>query len=102
VPELAALPDSWLHEPWAAPPALLAERGVRLGDTYPRPRVDPVRAACEARERIHALRRTADHRAEAGDIQQKHGSRRSGLAAAQKPRRRRGDQGHRQGTLAFD
>jgi deoxyribodipyrimidine photo-lyase len=102
VPELAALPNSWLHEPWAAPPALLADRGLRLGETYPRPLVDPVRAAREARERIHALRRTADHRAEAGEIQQKHGSRRSGLGSAERPRRRRGDQGQRQGSLPLD
>ena len=30
VPELAGLPDRWLHAPWTAPPAVLAEAGVRL------------------------------------------------------------------------
>ena len=40
VPELAALPDRWVHEPWAAPPLVLAQAGVRLGQTYPAPIVD--------------------------------------------------------------
>jgi deoxyribodipyrimidine photo-lyase len=40
VPELAALPDRWLHEPWAAPPPVLAQAEVRMGHTYPPPIVD--------------------------------------------------------------
>jgi deoxyribodipyrimidine photo-lyase len=40
VPELARLPDAWLHEPAAAPAAILASAGVTLGETYPRPIVD--------------------------------------------------------------
>lgn len=44
VPELAALPDRWIHEPWAAPAAALAEAGVALGRTYPHPIVDHAEA----------------------------------------------------------
>lgn len=40
VPELARLPDKWITQPWAAPDAVLAEAGVVLGRTYPRPIVD--------------------------------------------------------------
>jgi deoxyribodipyrimidine photo-lyase len=40
VPEIAQLPDKHLHHPWDAPPEVLAEAGVRLGDTYPHPIVD--------------------------------------------------------------
>jgi deoxyribodipyrimidine photo-lyase len=40
VPELAALPDKWVHCPWDAPQAALDEAGIRLGETYPRPLVD--------------------------------------------------------------
>ncbi len=40
VPELAALPDRWLHAPWTAPADVLARAGVTLGDTYPKPAVD--------------------------------------------------------------
>jgi deoxyribodipyrimidine photo-lyase len=39
-PELARLPAPHIHRPWAAPPALLAEAGVKLGQTYPAPIVD--------------------------------------------------------------
>ncbi|MEM6991269.1 MAG: FAD-binding domain-containing protein, partial [Myxococcota bacterium] len=40
VPELAKLPARWIHQPWAAPPAALADAGVTLGRSYPRPVVD--------------------------------------------------------------
>lgn len=40
VPELASLPDEWIHKPYEAPPALLESRGIRLGVTYPRPITD--------------------------------------------------------------
>ena len=37
VPELDRLPDRWIHCPWEASPAVLAEAGVELGRNYPRP-----------------------------------------------------------------
>ncbi|HTI98220.1 MAG TPA: deoxyribodipyrimidine photo-lyase [Dongiaceae bacterium] len=40
VPELAGLPDEWIHQPWAASPLELAAAKVRLGDTYPHLLVD--------------------------------------------------------------
>lgn len=40
VPELARLPDAYLQQPWAAPPAVLAAAGLRLGADYPPPIVD--------------------------------------------------------------
>jgi deoxyribodipyrimidine photo-lyase len=40
VPELAALPDNYIHRPWEAPAAVLAAAGVELGRTYPGPIVD--------------------------------------------------------------
>ncbi|WP_374534092.1 deoxyribodipyrimidine photo-lyase [Phenylobacterium sp.] len=40
VPELAAIPDRWIHAPWSAPAAVLAKAGVRLGPDYPRPVVE--------------------------------------------------------------
>lgn len=40
VPELARLPDKYLHAPWTAPDAVLADAGVTLGRNYPRPLVD--------------------------------------------------------------
>jgi deoxyribodipyrimidine photo-lyase len=40
LPELARLPDAWIHRPWQAPAHVLAAAGVELGVTYPRPLVD--------------------------------------------------------------
>jgi deoxyribodipyrimidine photo-lyase len=39
VPELARLPAGWIHQPWAAPPAVLHQAGVELDCDYPRPGV---------------------------------------------------------------
>ncbi|WP_439471007.1 cryptochrome/photolyase family protein [Brevundimonas sp.] len=53
VPEIAALPDKWLHAPWTAPPEILRGVGLRLGHDYPHPIVDH----SEARDRaLEALR----------------------------------------------
>jgi deoxyribodipyrimidine photo-lyase len=40
VPELAALPAKYIHAPFRAPAKVLAEAGVKLGETYPEPGVD--------------------------------------------------------------
>jgi len=40
VPELAQMPDAWIHQPWRAPRSILANAGVELGRTYPYPIVD--------------------------------------------------------------
>lgn len=55
VPELAGLPDRWIHRPWEAPPEALRAAGVRLGETYPQPIVDHAtarRAALAAYEAV--------------------------------------------------
>jgi deoxyribodipyrimidine photo-lyase len=44
VPELRGLPKELIHEPWNAPPLVLAAAGVRLGENYPRPLVDHAEA----------------------------------------------------------
>ncbi|MBM3846097.1 MAG: deoxyribodipyrimidine photo-lyase [Verrucomicrobia bacterium] len=36
-PELARLPDNWLHQPFEAPAAVLKDAGISLGRTYPEP-----------------------------------------------------------------
>jgi deoxyribodipyrimidine photo-lyase len=40
VPELAKLPDRYLHQPWEAPGNVLRQAGVTLGEDYPRPVID--------------------------------------------------------------
>ena len=36
-PELAKLPDEWIHQPWAAPAPVLARASLKLGRAYPQP-----------------------------------------------------------------
>ncbi len=56
VPEIARLPDKYLHAPWTAPAESLRGAGVRLGHDYPRPIVDHA----EARDRaLAALKRVS-------------------------------------------
>jgi deoxyribodipyrimidine photo-lyase len=40
VPELERLDNKYLHRPWSADPAVLADAGIRLGSDYPEPLVD--------------------------------------------------------------
>jgi deoxyribodipyrimidine photo-lyase len=74
LPELAAIPDRYIHEPWRADGA-----GSVLGRAYPFPVVDHLAAAKEARQRIWAVRRSGRFRKEADAIQSRHGSRKSGV-----------------------
>ena len=37
VPEIAALPNAFIHAPWTAPPDVLADAGITIGKTYPAP-----------------------------------------------------------------
>jgi deoxyribodipyrimidine photo-lyase len=79
LPALARVPVGFLAEPHTMPPSVQREAGCIIGKDYPMPVVDHATAYREARERIAAIRRRADARAEADEIQQRHGSRRSGL-----------------------
>ncbi|NVK58249.1 MAG: deoxyribodipyrimidine photo-lyase [Alteromonadaceae bacterium] len=39
-PELAKLPDKYLHKPWEAPQDVLDKAGITLGESYPKPIAD--------------------------------------------------------------
>lgn len=82
VPELAAVPDKYIHEPWKWEGA-----NTVLGRRYPFPIVDHLAAAKEARQRIWAVRRGEDFRSGAAAIQKKHGSRKSGMPMTGRRRR---------------
>jgi deoxyribodipyrimidine photo-lyase len=59
IPELAGLPDRWIHQPWAAPADVLHAAGVSLGVSYPQPLVDHEsarRSALNAFAAMHAAR----------------------------------------------
>ena len=55
VPELARLPDRWLHRPWEAPELVLRGAGVRLGVDYPEPVVGPAAGRARALAAFAAL-----------------------------------------------
>lgn len=55
VPELAALPNRYIHCPWEAPTELVHAAGIRLGDNYPRPIVDLKESRARALDAYHAL-----------------------------------------------
>jgi deoxyribodipyrimidine photo-lyase len=60
-PELAKLPDEWIHQPAKAPPEVLRAHGVELGKTYPEAIVSHTIArevALEAFRKIKTLRTT--------------------------------------------
>lgn len=55
IPELAKLPNDWIHKPWEAPPLVLAAAGIELGKHYPEPIVNHDFARKQA---LEALRKT--------------------------------------------
>ncbi len=58
-PELARVPAALVHRPWTAPPLVLAEAGVVLGEDYPHPIVDHA-AQREAALAMYRAVRSAD------------------------------------------
>lgn len=59
VPELAELPNKFLHKPWEAPELTLQAAGVTLGETYPLPIVDHKAARESALAAYATLKSTA-------------------------------------------
>lgn len=59
VPELSAMPDKFLHQPWEAPLLVLKAADVRLGETYPRPIVDHDAARQRALSAFQSLKGAA-------------------------------------------
>jgi deoxyribodipyrimidine photo-lyase len=56
VPEIAKLPDRFIHKPWKASKAELAAAGVKLDETYPEPMVDHAAARARALDAFAAMR----------------------------------------------
>ncbi len=79
LPELAHVPLEHLAQPWLMDPATQRASGCMIGRDYPAPVVDERAAAQQAKDRLYALRRDPEVQQEADQIQQRHGSRRSGL-----------------------
>ena len=58
VPEIASLPDKYLHQPWSAPVTLLDEHAIKLGKDYPMPVVDLKATRERALERYKVIKKT--------------------------------------------
>lgn len=102
LPELAPLQAVFLHQPWLLDPRQQQQLGWQLGRDYPTPIVEPDEAARQARERIHVRRQELGFAALAEAIQQRHGSRRAGLAATGSGSRRRRRDAGAPGQLQLD
>ncbi|MFN4243293.1 MAG: FAD-binding domain-containing protein [Tepidisphaerales bacterium] len=76
VPELADVPQPYIHEPWTAPSPPTG---------YPRPVVNHETAVAAARAAFAAWRRRPDVRAQADAVLERHGSRRAGLPQVRRP-----------------
>jgi deoxyribodipyrimidine photo-lyase len=85
LPELADIRDAHLHEPWTDEwaPAI-------IGKSYPERIVELRSSTAAAKDRIYATRRAAGFAGAAAEIQDKHGSRKSGISTPRSVRRRVG------------
>lgn len=79
LPELARVPLPLLARPWLMSDAEQTEAGCILGHHYPWPVVDEKEAAKYAKDRLYGLRKTSNARQQANAVQERHGSRKSGL-----------------------
>ena len=102
LPELGGVPLANLAAPWTMSPAEQRASGCVIGRDYPAPIVDHATALRQARDRLYALRGSAAARHEADAIQQRHGSRRSGLPPSGGRTRRTAAAASAQATLFGD
>ncbi len=97
VPELAVVPDVFLHEPWTWPGA-----ATIIGTRYPQRIVDLAVSSAEAKSLIFASRKAAGFGKAADAIQSRHGSRRSGLPMTGRTDGKRTRKTGASGQLEFD
>ena len=90
LPELAGVPDAYVHEPWTMPAGVQQTAGCRIGLDYPAPLVDHAAAVREAKRRLVLVRGGSTARAQAREVARRHGSRKDRRGAMQQdPVRRR-------------
>ena len=93
LPELAGVPEGYIHEPWKMESGQQARAGCRIGADYPEPLVEPVAAARAAREAVYARRRAEGFQEAKKAVLTRHASRRRPRGEDPQPRGgRRGDQ----------
>ncbi len=75
VPELKAVSDTWIHEPWKMGTAMQDKIGCIMDKDYPSPIVEHTAAVKSAREKIALVRKLSSFRDDAKKIYEKLGSR---------------------------
>lgn len=98
LPQLAHVPNDYLHTPWLLTPNLQQRYGLLLGIDYPEPIIEHSQAAREAKTRIYGLRKNDESRAITRQLLNKHGSRQ---ASNRKPRTKRTRVADSQLSLGF-
>lgn len=84
VPELTAVPNSFIHAPHLLPQPMQNKLGVVIGQDYPAPLVEHSKAAKLAKERIAVVRHDPIAEDEFDMVRQMHGSRRAAALARKK------------------
>jgi deoxyribodipyrimidine photo-lyase len=77
VPELAAVPNAFIHQPHTLPPLLALSVGFQPGVTYPLPVVDHMTVYRAAKTKVFDWLQKPEVKAAADAVYQKHGSRSS-------------------------
>ena len=85
VPELARVPLPYLAKPWTMETAVQQMSNCIIGIDYPAPIVDEKLAVKHAKDKLYTLRESPEAKQQAGLVQNKHGSRKSGLPPSSKP-----------------
>ena len=75
IPELNMLSGKDLHEPWLMPELLQIEKGIKIGNTYPRPIIELKNSVSHARNEFKKVRSTPNFREISNEVFKKHGSR---------------------------
>jgi len=91
LPELAGVPQKYVHAPWTMPDSVAATAGCRIGTDYPAPVVEPVAAARAAREAVYARRRAEGFADAKREVIRRHASRRRPRGEDPAPTGRRGN-----------
>ncbi len=90
LPELAGVPDAYIHEPWTMPAGVQQAAGCRISRDYPAPIVDHAAAVRVAKRRLALVRGSTAARSQAREVARRHGSRKDRRGAMQQdPVRRR-------------
>jgi deoxyribodipyrimidine photo-lyase len=93
VPELAAVPEVYVHEPWRMTAAAQSAAGCEMGRDYPLPVVDHKEAVRQARAKFSEISQRPEHRSETQAVLRAHGSRKRAAektaGARRTPRKKR-------------